>query len=80
MFSVDLGEMARQGVPIGRPGQAEDVAGGVLFLASDASSHQTSAELVIDGGMTRGSITPLIRGEHTRGPVGPQMPLSREAG
>ena len=39
-------------VPMGRIGSVEDVAYGVLFLASDESSFMTGAELVIDGGMT----------------------------
>ncbi|PKB64395.1 MAG: cyclopentanol dehydrogenase [SAR202 cluster bacterium Io17-Chloro-G2] len=38
--------------PLGRVGQAEDVAYGVLFLASDESSFMTGSELVIDGGLT----------------------------
>jgi NAD(P)-dependent dehydrogenase (short-subunit alcohol dehydrogenase family) len=42
-------------VPLGRAEQAHDIANGVLFLASDASGYMTSAELVIDGGMTRGA-------------------------
>ena len=37
--------------PIGRIGVAEDVAWGVLFLASDESSFMTGSELVIDGGL-----------------------------
>ena len=39
-------------VPLGRLGQSEDVANGVLFLASDESSYMTGSELVIDGGIT----------------------------
>jgi len=33
-------------------GQPEDIAAGILYLASDESSFVTGAELVIDGGMT----------------------------
>jgi cyclopentanol dehydrogenase len=38
--------------PLGRIGNADDVASGVLFLASDESSFMTGSELVIDGGLT----------------------------
>ena len=38
--------------PIGRLGTAQDVAYGVLYLASDESSFVTGSELVIDGGRT----------------------------
>jgi NAD(P)-dependent dehydrogenase (short-subunit alcohol dehydrogenase family) len=38
--------------PIGRLGQPQDIANGVLYLASDESSFVTGAELVIDGGFT----------------------------
>ncbi|MCI0782366.1 MAG: glucose 1-dehydrogenase [Chloroflexi bacterium] len=38
--------------PIPRLGQPEDVAYGVLFLASDEASFMTGSELVIDGGWT----------------------------
>ena len=39
-------------IPIGRMGTIDDVAYGVLFLASDESSYMTGSELVIDGGFT----------------------------
>ena len=38
--------------PLGRVGQPEDIAYGVLFLASDESSFMTGSELVIDCGLT----------------------------
>ena len=38
--------------PIGRLGVSEDVAYGVLYLATDESSFVTGSELVIDGGLT----------------------------
>ena len=39
-------------IPLGRLGQMDDVAKGVLFLASDEASFITGSELVIDGGYT----------------------------
>jgi NAD(P)-dependent dehydrogenase (short-subunit alcohol dehydrogenase family) len=38
--------------PIGFLGEPEDVAGAVLYLASDESRFMTGSELVIDGGFT----------------------------
>ena len=39
-------------IPLGKYGEPDDVAYGVLFLASDESSFMTGSELVIDGGWT----------------------------
>jgi NAD(P)-dependent dehydrogenase (short-subunit alcohol dehydrogenase family) len=52
---IDPHEVAKEGVPLGKAGQAQDIANGVLFLASEASSYMTGSELVIDGGMTGGA-------------------------
>jgi NAD(P)-dependent dehydrogenase (short-subunit alcohol dehydrogenase family) len=41
-----------QRTPLGRIGTTEDIAYGVLYLASDESSFVTGSELVIDGGRT----------------------------
>ena len=38
--------------PLGRMGQATDIANAIRFLASDAAAFMTGAELVVDGGMT----------------------------
>ena len=45
-------ELRAANIPMGRMGTPEDVAMGVLFLASDESSYMTGSELVIDGGFT----------------------------
>jgi NAD(P)-dependent dehydrogenase (short-subunit alcohol dehydrogenase family) len=39
-------------LPMGRVGTAEEVAYGVIYLASEESSYMTGSELVIDGGTT----------------------------
>jgi len=49
--SEEIWEGIRKTIPIGRLGNGEDIANGVCYLLSDASSFMTGTELTIDGGM-----------------------------
>jgi NAD(P)-dependent dehydrogenase (short-subunit alcohol dehydrogenase family) len=45
--------------PLRRPGQAEDLDGAVVFLASEASRFVTGQTLLVDGGFTTGEVRAL---------------------
>ena len=45
-------ERVLERTPMGRLGTADEIAHGILYLASDESSYVTGSELVIDGGWT----------------------------
>ncbi len=46
-------------VPMGRFGEAEEMAQAALFLASDESSYLTGSTFSVDGGITAAYVTPL---------------------
>lgn len=45
-------------IPMGRFGEADEIAKAALFLASDDASFMTGAEMLVDGGLTAAYVTP----------------------
>ena len=50
---VDVAGVGRPGVPLGRPGDAREVAAVIAFLAGPDASYVTGASWAVDGGMLR---------------------------
>lgn len=51
----DFGDVIVSGIPLGRIGEPEDVAGACLFLASRAGAYVNGAVIALDGGTLVGS-------------------------
>jgi NAD(P)-dependent dehydrogenase (short-subunit alcohol dehydrogenase family) len=49
-LTPDMMDMILAGIPMGRPGTADDVAGCAVFLASDLSAYVTGSEVDVNGG------------------------------
>jgi gluconate 5-dehydrogenase len=48
-------------VPVKRPGQPHDLDGAVVFLASEASRYVTGQTLLVDGGISTGSMRATVK-------------------
>jgi NAD(P)-dependent dehydrogenase (short-subunit alcohol dehydrogenase family) len=51
-YTPEVRRTYEQRIPLGRIGEAGEVAGAAVFLVSDAAGYVTGQELVIDGGLT----------------------------
>ena len=60
LFAKDPERAARRlvHIPVGRFGEAREMAYAALYLASDESSFVTGTEFVVDGGITAAYVTP----------------------
>jgi NAD(P)-dependent dehydrogenase (short-subunit alcohol dehydrogenase family) len=60
LYAKDPEKAARRlvHVPIGRFAEPREIAGGVLFLASDESSFVTASTFLVDGGLSGAYVTP----------------------
>jgi NAD(P)-dependent dehydrogenase (short-subunit alcohol dehydrogenase family) len=61
LFAKDPERAARRmiHIPMGRFGEATEIAGAVAFLASDDSSFITASTFLVDGGISGAYVTPL---------------------
>ncbi|HET6450560.1 MAG TPA: SDR family oxidoreductase [Spirochaetia bacterium] len=57
----DWVEYLSERIPVGRPGSPNDLDGAIVFLASEESRYMTGQTLLIDGGISVGSLRALPR-------------------
>jgi NAD(P)-dependent dehydrogenase (short-subunit alcohol dehydrogenase family) len=48
---VDPRTVRRPGIPVGRPGDANEIAAAIAYLASEDAAYVTGTSLVVDGGL-----------------------------
>ncbi|MCQ4212172.1 glucose 1-dehydrogenase [Streptomyces longispororuber] len=60
---IQQGDGNYPNTPMGRVGEADEIAKAVVFLLSDDSSYMTGAELAVDGGWTTGPTVKYVMGQ-----------------
>ncbi|MGO4202148.1 SDR family oxidoreductase [Rhodococcus sp. TAF43] len=66
-MTADIGIQPGEGnfpnTPMGRMGEADEIAGAVTYLLSDGASYVTGAEIAVDGGWTTGPTVNRVMGQ-----------------
>ncbi|MBO1337197.1 glucose 1-dehydrogenase [Streptomyces sp. VRA16 Mangrove soil] len=62
-LGIPRGDGGYPNTPMGRVGEAEEIANAVVFLLSDDAAYVTGAELAVDGGWTTGPTVKYVMGQ-----------------
>lgn len=62
-LGIQQGDGGYPNTPMGRVGEADEIAKATVFLLSDDSSYVTGAELAVDGGWTTGPTVKYVMGQ-----------------
>ncbi|MYT72722.1 MULTISPECIES: glucose 1-dehydrogenase [unclassified Streptomyces] len=62
-LGIPRGDGGYPNTPMGRVGEAEEIAAAVVFLLSDDAAYVTGAELAVDGGWTTGPTVKYVMGQ-----------------
>jgi 3alpha(or 20beta)-hydroxysteroid dehydrogenase len=54
MEGIDIEALSNRMTPLGRMGEAHEIAHAILYLASDDAAYTTGSDITVDGGATAG--------------------------
>jgi NAD(P)-dependent dehydrogenase (short-subunit alcohol dehydrogenase family) len=54
MEGIDIEALSSRMAPLGRMGEAHEIAHAILYLASDDAAYTTGSDITVDGGATAG--------------------------